>query len=172
MLYESTYLHFSWACSSPHFFAVLSSAAGNDSWCSISNPLGYTMFSGQIEVNSKGYIFGMESLKIHRSVDRGSSWQTMLVYQESQYSALGSVGNDALILVNDEMYRSDDDGENWTVISPYPGFRWLNKFGATSTGTIVIPSGDSIYISRDRGDTWQYKIFAVDTPTPPSLVGA
>lgn len=147
------------------FFAILSSATGSDFWCPMNNPLGYTMFRGQIEVNSKGYIFGMEPLKIYRSVDMGSSWQALLVSQNAQYSALGSIGDNGLILVSDEMYRSDDDGENWTVISPYPGFQGLSKFGTTSTGAIVIPSGDSIYISRDRGDTWQYKIFAVETPS-------
>lgn len=147
------------------FFAILSSATGNDFWCPISNPLGYTMLGGQIEVNSKGYIFGMEMVNIHRSVDSGGSWQRLPVFQEAQYSALGRAGDDVLILVSDEMYRSDDDGESWKDISPYPGFQGLYNFGATSTGTIVIPAGDSVYISRDRGDTWQYKIFAVETPS-------
>lgn len=146
------------------FLVVLSSATGNDLWCPINHPLGYTMFNGQIEINNKGYIFGIDLSRLHRSMDRGSSWQTLLLSQEAYYSALGNAGDNTLILVNDEMRRSNDDGENWTVISPYPGFRGLDKFGATSTGTIVIPAGDSVYISRNRGDTWQYEIFTVDSP--------
>lgn len=144
------------------FLAILSSAAGSDFWCPTGNPVGYATLRSQIEANSRGYTFCTAGATLYRSADSGRSWQALFFSQDGQYSALGNAGDDALILVNAEMRRSTDDGESWTVITPYSGFPGLNRFKSTSTGTIAIPSGDSVYISRDRGDTWQYKIFAVD----------
>ncbi len=95
---------------------------------------------------------------LYRSTDSGTTWvQVYNNYTLTPYFAAFAANRHSLFLsLADEVFRSDDDGAHWNLLSTNnPG--WV-FFSLTVRGDTIFAgtAGDGAYLSTDNGNSWQH----------------
>lgn len=114
------------------------------------------------------YVSGQNGLYITR--DGGNSWELNRVLAAKD-TALAQDSNQVYAGVNANLYASADKGQNWNIIGKFDASTSIRSLLVGRDGTIYAglhwansgkPSSNSegIYISHDRGVTWQLSSFA------------
>ena len=98
------------------------------------------------------------------SKDHGLSWErTSPVLESAGNRDVNSLGIDATnhgavaVAIDapvDELYFTSDWGLSWSSIAPYQGCCKLVVSHPLAHGTFWASSGDSLYLSKDSGDSW------------------
>ena len=129
---------------------------------------------GDAEVNDGVYILQSDGHRLYGAIeyglvvsdDNGATWRTIGFFEDG-VSAFTIHGNTIYVgsLRDAGMFRSDDGGETWKPINnglrlfedsdgdTYYG--WIKQILVTRSGSIITVMHGPIYISHDRGETWQ-----------------
>ena len=129
---------------------------------------------GGAEVNDGVYIIQSDGHRIYGtkerglvvSDDNGATWRTVGFFEHG-VSAFTVHGNTIYVgsLRDAGIFRSDDRGETWKPINN--GLRlfedsdgdtvygWIKQILVTRSGSVITVTHGPIYISHNRGETWQ-----------------
>lgn len=131
-------------CNLPVQYGVLDMVIDNEAWFIAT---GLTHYDAP---------FGIGVLK---SVDEGKSWQPtglhFEAYENKPVWALKRLSKKCLLAATpDEIYKSDDNGENWVQVFKEVGsnFRQINISNKRKTCVIA---GSKLLISKNAGDSWK-----------------
>ncbi len=142
---------------------ILRSTDNGTSWEQIDNGLP-TEGESQFEVNcfginSTGEIFAGLDLGMFKSVNNGDGWEELNQLSVSNF-LINSNGDIFAGTIGNGLFRSTDDGENWSIIGSGI-FNNVFSLSIDSTGNIfagtesfVTDTVGGIYKSTDNGDTW------------------
>lgn len=142
------------------------------SWTNINNGLNSDV--DHLAINSRGHIFAGCYDGIYRSTDNGDNWAKLINFYDED--AANSIAGPIAINSNghiftqissqgrvygegDGVYRSTNNGDNWTRIIKHNGSQIKNFGGATviafgKSGHIYIGTRDGLYRSRDNRNNW------------------
>lgn len=121
---------------------------------------------------NEGYIVGAFGMFLHTQ-DGGNSWRPVVERLDNpdgfHLNAIRRIDGQLFIVAEaGGIFRSDDDGESWTLLeSPYEG----SFFGVTGNGQgllVVYGLRGHAFFSQDRGESWQ----SVDTHTDKTILGS
>lgn len=131
-------------------------------------PVGGTEVNGRVyELQSDGHrLYATTERGLAVSDDNGATWRTIGFFEDG-VSAFTVHGNTIYVgsYRDSGMFRSDDSGETWKPINN--GFRlfedsdgrayygWIKQILVTRSGSVITVMHGPIYISHDRGETWQ-----------------
>jgi photosystem II stability/assembly factor-like uncharacterized protein len=119
---------------------------------------------------------GLEVDGVRRSTDGGDTWSTVngAIPNPDVHCVLVAAGppKAVLVLVNDDVWRSVDDGRTWTPARARETFPWhyprTVAVKPDDSRTVFVTLGDStpgrvgtVMRSRDAGATWQSLAFPV-----------
>ena len=126
------------------------------------------------EANDEVYILQSDGRRLYGAAERGvvvsddsgATWRTIGFFEHG-VSAFTVHGNTIYVgsLRDAGMFRSDDRGETWKPINnglrlfeyadggTYYG--WIKQILVTNSGSVITVMHGPIYISHDRGETWQ-----------------
>lgn len=96
--------------------------------------------------------------KLIRTEDGGENWEDFNIKNVSTYSAL-VVSNDAMFAIaSNLLLRSTDEGSSWEDIGKNYGL--VNpRIMAYSNGVLCIGTNKGIFVSNDKGSTWEMYYF-------------
>jgi photosystem II stability/assembly factor-like uncharacterized protein len=126
-----------------------------------------------IAANSAGLVFvASRQGGVFRSGNHGSTWTSC--YPALPETAMGGMtvcrravyvgtSEDVFPVQGGRVFRSTDDGETWSVISPTWTGQTVNSIAADEGGTIFAGLDSSMYRSTDGGTTWAQIREASDT---------
>ncbi|NOU45625.1 MAG: T9SS type A sorting domain-containing protein [Bacteroidales bacterium] len=97
-----------------------------------------------------------ERANLYTSVDNGNTWEplsspTWPSGTGSFKYAIAKFGNSLFIGCSDHIYRSDDNGISWQIVSDYGGTAFAKEGNTIWAGTLY-----GILKSEDNGDNWTY----------------
>jgi photosystem II stability/assembly factor-like uncharacterized protein len=97
-----------------------------------------------------------ERANLYTSVDNGNTWEplsspTWPSGTASFKYAIAKFGNSLFIGCSDHIYRSNDNGLSWQIVSDYGGTAFAKEGNTIWAGTLY-----GILNSEDNGDTWTY----------------
>lgn len=129
------------------------SYAGVNSW-TMKGPPGGMFRDMRASSTDSNVFYAAYSRSVHRSTDGGVTWTTVQNFA-SQVNGLAvdpSDGNRLYVTVLDHgLFRSDDRGQNFVQVAPAGSGLW--GVGANAS-TVYYASGNQIYRSVDRGQSW------------------
>lgn len=133
------------------------SSDGGYSWNHFPHP---SPFINCIEINNSGHIYVGGNYTGYRSVDNGTSWETLSLpdgINSFAFAPDGTIfsGCSREYAANSGVYRSTDNGENWMPVKEgvrvYASHNLIiNDEGSVLAGTW----GTGVWKSADNGDTW------------------
>ena len=129
---------------------------------------------GGAEVNGRVYELQSVGRRLYATTehglavpdDNGATWRTIGFFEHG-VSAFTVHGNTIYVGLNRDagMFRSDDRGESWKPINnglrPFEDadgriyYGWIKQILVTRSGSVIIVMHVPIFISHDRGETWQ-----------------
>ncbi len=106
--------------------------------------------------SSGSKIFGSDSYHLFSSIDYGESWDTLgFGLPEGWYPhAFCMVEDTMFALIGDNIYYSSNIGVPWQLLSYVPYDADLTVLATNNKLLVVGTAGSGIYISGDRGATW------------------
>ncbi|MFI5263200.1 MAG: hypothetical protein ACHQM6_01650, partial [Candidatus Kapaibacterium sp.] len=126
--------------------------------------------SGTFWQGASGMLFAPSTPSFARSIDNGDTWTPLILTGVS--GAIRSISSDAaghLFVCADFLYRSTDDGGNWSKIT-----NGLSDIASSITNVAAAPGGQlyaicatldgNIFRSDDSGITWTLKLPLNDNP--------
>ncbi|MDP2387832.1 MAG: T9SS type A sorting domain-containing protein [Bacteroidota bacterium] len=123
--------------------------------------------------DSTGFVISSDG-KVLKTTDKGDTWSTQATLT-GIFTSICSAGNDTLYAGGNCIYRSDDRGVSWNLVTNLTYTITDIGFFGSKTGFIIVPGfihcywlGDnvfdnySIYKTTDYGLTWQFEYDRVD----------
>jgi len=98
---------------------------------------------------------------LHRSLDSGGTWQTIVVSSKAVFRALAANGLDIWVGGSaGALFHSSDAGQHWTQVTPAANGEVLGDdiIGVEFTDTLhgkLTSSVEETWITADAGETWQ-----------------
>jgi len=151
---QTLYAYGDSASSGPISSFYRSTNSGN-SWTLLSHP----RLLGDIFIHSNGYLFMPSDSGLYRSTDMGSSWQlvNMNIYYQYYEPMLSLPNGDILGGQNQKagiIYRSSDNGYNWSVFDTLNCFEILNMLYGKDGSIYVGTYRSGLFKTTDEGLTW------------------
>lgn len=104
---------------------------------------------------SGSILAGLDGTGIIRSTDNGDTWNTTSLTTNNIRQMVQAENGDVLAVTNVGVYKTSDDGENWTLSNN--GITTTNTYAIhkNSFGTVFCTAGISkVYKSTDNGNNW------------------
>lgn len=117
-----------------------------------------SIYAKSLVLNNKGYLYAASGNGVHRSMNRGETWDKVFFNQTSLIE-INPLNDDIFVPHGTSLKISSDDGDTWrsptnlpelfimTLIFPENGDIYAGCFETDEIG-------GGMYISRDNGDTW------------------
>ena len=109
-------------------------------------------------INYDGYLFGGSELGIlFRSSDRGDLWMRIdSIHTAAGITAFLKSKKNSLFCAGGDIYKSEDGGSTWKVISQLYVKSFSSYFDSTTGREYLLAAADDqgIWISTDDGDIW------------------
>lgn len=130
------------------------STDNGSNWSTVNYPQGISSFTSIAWCSHGIYIPRNWQQKLYRSQDEGQTWDTIPIPSQYIYDVYSF--NERLYLeTGDGFYRTDSNGENWTLLTnPQSG---NPIFGGAITGKddhIIVANDQYIWHSHDDGISW------------------
>ena len=134
---------------------VFRSDDNGDNWLRVD--AGLTPIVLTLAINSQGVLFAGTGSGVFRSYDQGAHWEPAKLAG----AMIGSivVGNDDILFAgriggSGAIYKSTDNGENWTIAHPNLSDEGIVDMVVNSNGHIYAATYFAVFRSSDNGDSW------------------
>lgn len=111
----------------------------------------YSHFESHIEEHG-GKIYALDTSGLFSTTD-GMNWQQIATSSTTHYGQICFLG-DTIFIYGPQDQRSTDGGATWSPYLNFPLNHSPQSLTATPSGLLFAASGDSLYRSVDRGNTW------------------
>jgi photosystem II stability/assembly factor-like uncharacterized protein len=104
--------------------------------------------------------------KIFRTTDQGQSWKesiTSLPENITSVRKFAAIADTIFVVTDFKIYRSTDNGANWTSVSPEQSTGFISFYDLETSGSVLFASGrtwgtfilDARWTSFDGGNSWK-----------------
>lgn len=123
---------------------IIRSTDNGNSWATVGAPIAEVR---SLVVNPSDHIFAETDFGLFRSLDGDNSWDKL----EFDGSIQAISANGILYANNGGLWRSEDNGDSWTMVNPLTS----GNLAINSEGYIYGTTGSGVMRSIDNGETWE-----------------